>query len=131
MSFTAVNKTLILGSSISGYFAFVHWTHIFFFLENCEHIFKICTKSNFLITNSFIYLQLWFRGIRPSKFRHVYGLPTRKELCYTDISVVRSGNDGNFCAVNPKFLAIVADIAFVVIPISQVNFQFFNQFLDF
>uniref|UniRef100_A0A182FF80 Coronin n=1 Tax=Anopheles albimanus TaxID=7167 RepID=A0A182FF80_ANOAL len=70
--------------------------------------------------------QLWFRGVRPSKFRHVYGLPTRKECCYTDISVVRSGNDGNFCAVNPTFLAIVADTTFVVIPLNQtgrIDFQ--------
>ncbi|XP_055528253.1 coronin-1C-like isoform X4 [Wyeomyia smithii] len=71
-------------------------------------------------------VELWFRGVRPSKFRHVYGLPTRKECCYTDISVVRSGNDGNFCAVNPTFLAIVADTTFVVIPINQtgrIDFQ--------
>ena len=75
---------------------------------------------------SFAPLQLWFRGVRPSKFRHVYGLPTRKECCYTDISVVRSGNDGNFCATNPTFLAIVADTTFVVIPINQtgrIDFQ--------
>lgn len=41
-------------------------------------------------------------------------------------SVVRSGNDGNLCAVNPLFLAIVVDYAFVVIPISQtgrIDFQ--------
>ncbi|KFB51748.1 AGAP007525-PA-like protein [Anopheles sinensis] len=72
------------------------------------------------------YLYLWFRGVRPSKFRHVYGLPTRKECCYTDISVVRSGNDGNFCAVNPTFLAIVADTTFVVIPLGmtgRIDFQ--------
>lgn len=78
--------------------------------------------DNDSMTNS----QLWFRGVRPSKFRHVYGLPTRKECCYTDISVVRSGNDGNFCAVNPTFLAIVADTTFVVIPINQtgrIDFQ--------
>ncbi|CAD7082397.1 unnamed protein product [Hermetia illucens] len=70
--------------------------------------------------------QLWFRGVRPSKFRHVYGLPSRKEACYTDISVVRNGNDGNICAVNPKFLAIVADATFAVIPINQtgrIDFQ--------
>lgn len=74
------------------------------------------------MTNS----QLWFRGVRPSKFRHVYGLPSRKESSYTDISIVRSANDGNFCAVNPKFLAIVADTTFVVIPINQtgrIDFQ--------
>lgn len=41
-------------------------------------------------------------------------------------SVVRSGNDGNLCAVNPLFLAIVVDYAFVVIPVSQtgrIDFQ--------
>lgn len=64
--------------------------------------------------------QLWFRGVRPSKFRHVYGLPSRKESCYTDISAVRSGNDGNFCAVNQKLIAIVADTMFVVFPVGQV-----------
>ncbi|XP_037043221.1 coronin-1C-like isoform X2 [Bradysia coprophila] len=70
--------------------------------------------------------KLWFRGVRPSKFRHIYGQSSRKESCYTDISVVRSGNDGNFCAVNPILLAIVADTAFVVIPLSQagrIDFQ--------
>lgn len=74
------------------------------------------------MTNS----QLWFRGVRPSKFRHVYGLPSRKESSYTDINIVRSVNDGNFCAVNPQFLAIVADTTFVVIPINQtgrIDFQ--------
>lgn len=65
-------------------------------------------------------IKLWFRGVRPSKFRHVYGLPSRKESCYTDISVVRNGNDGNFCAINPKLIAIVADTTFVVIPVGQV-----------
>lgn len=41
-------------------------------------------------------------------------------------SVVRSGNDGNLCAVNPIFLAIVVDYSFVVIPIAQtgrIDFQ--------
>lgn len=39
---------------------------------------------------------------------------------------MRSGNDGNFCAVNPKLIAIVADTAFVVIPVGQtgrIDFQ--------
>lgn len=39
---------------------------------------------------------------------------------------MRSGNDGSLCAVNPLFLAIVVDYAFVVIPVSQtgrIDFQ--------
>lgn len=71
-------------------------------------------------------LQAWFRGIRPSKYRHVYGKPSKKEACYTDITVARSGNEGNLCAVNPCFLAIVSESAFVVIPLKQtgrIDFQ--------
>lgn len=40
--------------------------------------------------------------------------------------MVRSGNDGNLCAVNPKFLAIVSESAFVVIPMTltgRIDFQ--------
>lgn len=40
--------------------------------------------------------------------------------------MVRNGNDGNMCAVNPKFIAIVADATFVVIPLNhtgRIDFQ--------
>ncbi|XP_055322253.1 coronin-2B-like isoform X1 [Sitodiplosis mosellana] len=89
--------------------------------KQINELYSILSKDT-TMTNS----QLWFRGVRASKFRHVYGAPSRKENSYTDISVVRSGNDGNLCAVNPLFLAIVVDYAFVVIPISQtgrIDFQ--------
>ncbi|KAG5679229.1 hypothetical protein PVAND_008809 [Polypedilum vanderplanki] len=64
--------------------------------------------------------QLWFRGVRPSKFRHVYGT-SKKDCCYTDISIHRNGKDGNICAVNPLFLAIEADAAFIVIPLNHTG----------
>lgn len=57
--------------------------------------------------------------MRPSKFRHVYG--TSKKECYTDISVHRNGKDGNVCAINPIFIAIEADAAFIVIPLSATG----------
>lgn len=47
-------------------------------------------------------------------------------ISHSIYSVVRSGNDGSLCAVNPLFLAIVVDYAFVVIPVSQtgrIDFQ--------
>lgn len=50
--------------------------------------------------------------------KYIYHIPLN--------SVVRSGNDGSLCAVNPLFLAIVVDYAFVVIPVSQtgrIDFQ--------
>lgn len=62
--------------------------------------------------------------MRPSKFRHVYG--SSKRECYTDISVHRNGHGGNICAVNPVFLAIEADSAFIVIPLNntgRIDFQ--------
>lgn len=62
--------------------------------------------------------------MRPSKFRHVYG--SSKKECYTDITIHRNGHDGNVCAVNPLFLAIEADAAFIVIPLNhtgRIDFQ--------
>lgn len=69
--------------------------------------------------------QLWFRGVRSSKFRHVYGEPAKREKCYDNIKITRNAHDSQFCAVNPKFLAIVTEVAgggaFVVLPIDKVS----------
>lgn len=82
------------------------------------------TSRETQLKTDFSIFQLWFRGVRPSKFRHVYG--SSKKECYTDISIHRNGHDGNCCAVNPIFLAIEADAAFVVIPLNhtgRIDFQ--------
>lgn len=82
------------------------------------------TSRGTQLKTDFSIFQLWFRGVRPSKFRHVYG--SSKKECYTDISIHRNGHDGNCCAVNPIFLAIEADAAFVVIPLNhtgRIDFQ--------
>ena len=64
-----------------------------------------------------------FRGIRSSKFRHVYGLPVKKEKCYENIRLTRNAQDGHYCAVNPKFLAVVVEVggggSFVVLPLEK------------
>ncbi|XP_029300474.1 uncharacterized protein LOC115016669 isoform X4 [Cottoperca gobio] len=63
------------------------------------------------------------RVVRQSKFRHVFGQATRNDQCYDDIRVSRVTWDSSFCAVNPKFLAIIIDAsgggAFLVLPVSQ------------
>lgn len=62
---------------------------------------------------------VWFRFGLMDKFAIVFSV-----ICWH--SVVRSGNDGSLCAVNPSFLAIVSDTAFVVIPLGQtgrIDFQ--------
>ncbi|XP_018579261.1 coronin-2B isoform X2 [Anoplophora glabripennis] len=74
--------------------------------------------------------QLWFRGVRSSKFRHVYGEPAKREKCYDNIPITKNAHDSQFCAVNPKFLAIVTEVAgggaFIVIPVNCTGRLDFN-----
>ncbi|KAH0626414.1 hypothetical protein JD844_001380, partial [Phrynosoma platyrhinos] len=63
--------------------------------------------------------------VRSSKFRHVYGQPVKADQCYDDIRVSQMTWDGNFCSVNPKFLAIVVEAsgggAFLVLPLAKTG----------
>lgn len=67
-----------------------------------------------------------FRVVRSSKFRHVYGQALKREQCYDNIRVSKSSWDSTFCAVNPKFLAIIVESAgggaFIVLPLNKVGF---------
>lgn len=66
-----------------------------------------------------------FRVVRSSKFRHVYGQSLKREQCYDNIRVSKSSWDSTFCAVNPKFLAIIVESAgggaFIVLPHNKVS----------
>ncbi|XP_075230829.1 coronin-2B-like isoform X2 [Lycorma delicatula] len=74
--------------------------------------------------------QLWFRGVRSSKFRHVFGLPAKRERCYDNVKITKNAHDSHFCAVNPKFVAIVTEVAgggaFLVLPIDKTGRIDFN-----
>lgn len=63
--------------------------------------------------------------VRQSKFRHVFGQPVKNDQCYEDIRVSRVTWDSTFCAVNPKFLAVIVEAsgggAFLVLPLSKVR----------
>lgn len=76
--------------------------------------------------------QLWFRGVRNSKFRHVYGQPVRRENCFDNVNITKNAHDSQFCAVNPKFIAIVTEVAgggaFIVLPISKTGRVDFNAY---
>lgn len=65
------------------------------------------------------------RVVRQSKFRHVFGQAVRNDQCYDDIRVSRVTWDSSFCAVNPKFVAIIIDAsgggAFLVLPLQKVR----------
>ena len=61
--------------------------------------------------------------VRQSKFRHVFG-KAQKET-YQDIRITKASADSRFCAVNPKFVAIVVRAAgggaFLVLPLEKVS----------
>ncbi|KAG0051759.1 Coronin-like protein crn1 [Gryganskiella cystojenkinii] len=62
------------------------------------------------------------RFVRASKYRHVYGTATRRELCYDNVKVSGNAWDTNLVKVNPKFLSLNWNSggggAFAVIPLS-------------
>ncbi|XP_040826857.1 coronin-1B isoform X1 [Ochotona curzoniae] len=63
--------------------------------------------------------------VRQSKFRHVFGQPVKNDQCYEDIRVSRVTWDSTFCAVNPKFLAVIVEAsgggAFLVLPLHKTG----------
>ncbi|NXP10155.1 CORO6 protein, partial [Thinocorus orbignyianus] len=65
------------------------------------------------------------RVVRQSKFRHVFGQPVKADQMYEDIRVSKVTWDSSFCAVNPKFLAIIVESggggAFIVLPLSKTG----------
>ncbi|XP_068190231.1 uncharacterized protein [Antennarius striatus] len=65
------------------------------------------------------------RVVRQSKFRHVFGQAVRNDQCYDDIRVSRVTWDSSFCAVNPKFVAIIIEAsgggAFLVLPLQKTG----------
>jgi coronin-1B/1C/6 len=52
-----------------------------------------------------------FRGVRQSKFRHVFGQANKRDQCYDNIRITKSSSDSTFCAVNPKYLALITEAA--------------------
>ena len=64
------------------------------------------------------------RVVRQSKFRHVFGQAAKADQAYEDIRVSKVTWDSAFCAVNPKFLAIIVEAggggAFIVLPLAKV-----------
>ncbi|XP_023655231.1 coronin-2A isoform X1 [Paramormyrops kingsleyae] len=53
----------------------------------------------------------WRPQYRSSKFRHVFGKAATKENCYDGVPITRSVHDNHFCAINPRFIAVVTECA--------------------
>lgn len=79
-----------------------------------------------------------FRVVRQSKFRHVFGQAAKRDQCYDNIRITKSSWDSTFCAVNPKYVAIITEAAGggaflvlnldkVIILIIQILFFTFSQ----
>lgn len=58
--------------------------------------------------------------MRKSKFRHVFGKAEKRDQCFDGIRITRSSWESTYCAVNPKFVAIITEAAgggaFLVLP---------------
>uniref|UniRef100_A0A1I8B3Y5 Coronin n=1 Tax=Meloidogyne hapla TaxID=6305 RepID=A0A1I8B3Y5_MELHA len=62
--------------------------------------------------------------VRQSKFRHVFCKPIKQEQCIQDVRITEVSWDSQFCAVNPKFIAVIVKGAggpFVVLPINKAG----------
>lgn len=61
--------------------------------------------------------------VRASKFRHVYGQPFKKELCYENLKPTLSAFDSNIIQCNGPFISLNSNGigAFTVIPIDEVG----------
>ncbi|KAL8948165.1 MAG: hypothetical protein Q9222_005630 [Ikaeria aurantiellina] len=63
------------------------------------------------------------RFVRSSKYRHVFGRPTRKEQCYDNIRISKNAWDTNLVKANPQYLAVNWEAsgggAFAVIPLNE------------
>lgn len=65
--------------------------------------------------------------MRKSKFRHVFGQALKRDQCFDGIRVTRTSWESTYCAVNPKFLAIITEAAgggsFLVLPLTKVKIK--------
>ncbi|KAK9455400.1 DUF1900-domain-containing protein [Dipodascopsis uninucleata] len=63
------------------------------------------------------------RFVRASKYRHVYGQPTKRELCYENVRLSKNAWDSSLIKVNPLYLSVNWDAsgggAFAVIPLKE------------
>lgn len=45
--------------------------------------------------------------VRKSHFRHVFGTAAKKDKCYEGFNCSKNSVESPYCAVNPKFLAVI------------------------
>ncbi|ODQ77345.1 hypothetical protein BABINDRAFT_163603, partial [Babjeviella inositovora NRRL Y-12698] len=65
------------------------------------------------------------RFVRASKFRHVFGQSSKKELCYENLKITKNAWDSNLIKANSKYIAVNWESsgggAFAVIPVQETG----------
>lgn len=91
----------------------------------CSSLSLLCPLLSRPSLPSRLLADMFRRVVRQSKFRHVFGQAVKNDQCYDDIRVSRVTWDSSFCAVNPKFVAIIIEAsgggAFLVLPLQKVS----------
>lgn len=73
--------------------------------------------------------------VRSSKYRHVFGTPSRKDGCFDNLKISNNPHDSNVVKVNPRFVAVnwaaSGGGAFAVMPVDKpgkmnTNIPLFN-----
>ncbi|GAB7339670.1 hypothetical protein MBLNU457_6251t1 [Dothideomycetes sp. NU457] len=63
------------------------------------------------------------RFVRASKYRHVFGQPTKKDQCYDNLRITKNAWDTNLIKANPKYISVNWEAggggAFAVIPVDE------------
>ncbi|XP_052448741.1 uncharacterized protein LOC128007100 isoform X1 [Carassius gibelio] len=94
-------------------------------VSQMKRAFDLQTSSHKMERRSSPKKEMIRRVVRQSKFRHVFGQAVKNDQCYDDIRVSRVTWDSAFCAVNPKFVAIIVEAsgggAFLVLPLQKTG----------
>ncbi|XP_056313948.1 uncharacterized protein coro1cb isoform X2 [Danio aesculapii] len=94
-------------------------------VSQMKQAFDVQTSSREMERRSSPKKEMIRRVVRQSKFRHVFGQAVKNDQCYDDIRVSRVTWDSAFCAVNPKFVAIIVEAsgggAFLVLPLQKTG----------
>ncbi|XP_051980694.1 coronin-1C-A isoform X2 [Xyrauchen texanus] len=94
-------------------------------VSQMKRAFDVQTSPNKMGRRSSPKQEMIRRVVRQSKFRHVFGQAVKNDQCYDDIRVSRVTWDSSFCAVNPKFVAIIVEAsgggAFLVLPLQKTG----------
>lgn len=82
-------------------------------------------RASFSKLNQSIVLTRSGKFVRASKYRHVFGQASKKELCFENLKITKNAWDSNIIQTNGKYLSVNWDSsgggAFAIIPLTEVG----------